>query len=385
MFDWVHFQYPSRVFFEMESTHKIGSLVQELGSRIIVLAVRDEISNADQLAVIKTSLEKHTSGCIIYDDIASNPGTEELDTAAHFVKQSNADLIMAFGARNSLNAARTVSLLCTNEVFAADLAEAELPLKKAPLPLVTVPTLPCMGEESSPTVFIHNPETREDFFTTDRRLFPVLVFVDPGITTSLSPTEIAGAGVATMSACIETILGKRSNEITNSIALRALELITHNLITVVNDAQNKAARMNVCLSSILCGMAHSNTQLGLAYALATSVHNLTGLNFYTAISILLPHIMEYNLTTSANKYVQIARALDEDISDITVIEAAIKAVEGVRKIFMGLKVPQRLSEFEIAKSDLPSIAEQAINIPLVRNTPRELDKNEIEMILIAAY
>jgi len=104
-----------------------------------------------------------------------------------------------------------------------------------------------------------------------------------------------------------------------------------------------------------------------------------------AMSILLPHVMEYNLTTSAGKYVQIARALEEDISDITVIEAAIKAVEGVRKIYLELKIPQRLSDFEIKKSDLPAIAEMAYKIPLTKNTPREMDRNEIETILIAAY
>ena len=104
-----------------------------------------------------------------------------------------------------------------------------------------------------------------------------------------------------------------------------------------------------------------------------------------AIAILLPHIMEYNLTTSAGTYVQIAKALEEDITDITVIEAAIKAVEGVRKVYLELKVPQRLSEFEISKSKLPEIAEQAYNMPLTRNTPRDMDKNEIETILIAAY
>ncbi|MBI3396778.1 MAG: iron-containing alcohol dehydrogenase, partial [Spirochaetia bacterium] len=128
-----------------------------------------------------------------------------------------------------------------------------------------------------------------------------------------------------------------------------------------------------------------NSRLGLCYSLALAASLDTSLDFYTAMNILLPHIMEYNLTTSAGKYVQIARALDEDIKDITVIEAAIKAVEGVRKLYMELKVPQRLSDFEVSKAELPSIAEKAMQIPLTRNTPRELDRNEIETILIAAY
>ena len=385
MFDWVHYHFPSRLFFEMDSTHKIGSMVRDLGKRVLIVTVREENTNPDQLAVIKTSLEKYTSGCIIYDDFSPNPIHEEIDTAAHFTKQCNADIIMAYGARNSLSAAKAIALLARNEIFANDLRNSSFPLKKKALPLVTVPTYPAMGEECTPSFYIHEPETKTNFYAQDPNLYPELIFLDPNITLGISSNEMANYGAAALSACIEAILSKKANEISNSIALRGIELIARNLMSLVNEPNNHAARMGVFMSSVFAGMAHSNSRLGLTYSIASAAVNLTNLDFYRVNSILLPHIMEYNLTTSAGKYVQIARALEEDIADITVIEAAIKAVEGVRKLFMELKLPQRLSDFEIEKSELPAIADQAYNIPMTRNTPREMDKNEIETILIAAY
>ena len=385
MFDWVHYQFPSRVFFERDATHKMGTMVRDIGSRVMLVNIRGEMANRDEMAVIKTSLEKYTTGCIIYDDIAESSSQEELDTAAHFAKKSNVDVILAYGSRDSLNAGKAIALLCNNEVFAADLPNTTFPLKKAPLPVVTVPTSPSLGEESTPTFAVYNPENRTSFLATDTRLYPALIFIDPNITMNLSTTELARNGVAVVAACVESILSKRANEITNSIALRSLELMARNLPGLISEPGNHAARMNVSLASMLCGMAHSNSMLGLCYTVATAAHNLTRIDFFTAMAILLPHVMEYNLTTSANKYVQIAKALDEEINDITVIEAAIKAVEGVRKIYLELKVPQRLSDFEISKAELSAIASQAYSMPLTRNTPRELDRNEIETILIAAY
>ncbi|MEQ9365569.1 MAG: iron-containing alcohol dehydrogenase [Leptospirales bacterium] len=385
MFDWVHYQFPSRVYFERDATHKIGTMVRDIGNRILILAVQDELSNPDELAVIKTSLEKHTTGAIIYDDIASRPGFEDLDTAAYFARQCNADAILAFGSRTTFHAARAISLLANNDIFAADLQHATFPLKRPPHPIISVPTGPAMGEESTPAFSVYNHEQRSSFHAHDNRLFPAMIFIDPNISSTLPAGDLAKSGIAVMSAAVETILSKKSNEITNSIALRALELITRNLTTLIQEPGNQAARMNVSMASMLCGMAHSNSMLGLTYSIAAATANLTNIDFFMAMSILLPHIMEYNLTTSAGKYVQIARALDEDIKDITVIEAAIKAVEGVRKIYLELKIPQRLSEFEISKADLPDIAEQAFHIPFTKNTPRELDRNEIETILIAAY
>jgi alcohol dehydrogenase class IV len=95
--------------------------------------------------------------------------------------------------------------------------------------------------------------------------------------------------------------------------------------------------------------------------------------------------MEYNLTSSPGKYVQMSKVMDEDVKDITVIEAAIKAVEGVRKLEIDVDIPQRLSSFEINKSDFSRVAEIAMTYPFLENAPRPLTKNEIETILIAAY
>jgi len=77
--------------------------------------------------------------------------------------------------------------------------------------------------------------------------------------------------------------------------------------------------------------------------------------------------------------------MDEDVKDITVIEAAIKAVEGVRKIEIEVEIPQRLSQFDIPKNELSKIADLTMQYPFIENAPRPLTKNEIETILIAAY
>jgi alcohol dehydrogenase class IV len=83
--------------------------------------------------------------------------------------------------------------------------------------------------------------------------------------------------------------------------------------------------------------------------------------------------------------VQMSKVMDEDVRDITVIEAAIKAVEGVRKLEIDSDIPQRLSSFEIPKTEFSRIAEIALNYPFLENAPRPLSRDEIETILIAAY
>jgi alcohol dehydrogenase class IV len=135
----------------------------------------------------------------------------------------------------------------------------------------------------------------------------------------------------------------------------------------------------------MAGIAFSMAELSVTMAIAMAICSTSSISIENAMGVILPHIMEYNLTSSPGKYVQMSKVMDEDVKDITVIEAAIKAVEGVRKLEMEVDIPQRLSQFEIPKTELSAIAGIAINYPFLENAPRPLSKNEIETILIAAY
>lgn len=201
----------------------------------------------------------------------------------------------------------------------------------------------------------------------------------------MSSTETAKTGIAILSAAVDSILSKYANEITSSTALRAIELISKNIVPAIREPRNLGPKNSIYAASLLAGIAQSTSSLGLCYALSLAVTTVTSLDIFQAMSILLPHVMEYNLTSSAGKYVMIARALDEDVSNISVIEAAIKAVEGIRKIYLELRIPQRLSEYEVKKIDLPGIATLAATYPFLDCLPRELPKNEIETILVAAF
>ncbi|WP_039947956.1 iron-containing alcohol dehydrogenase [Leptospira fainei] len=384
--DWINFSFPTKVHFEADCGFKMGSFVKNIGTRAVILSTQNELENMDEFSIIKTSLEKHIDGVILYDNIEKEPTLKELDTAAYFARISNANCIIGYGSYESLNAAKLVSLLATNDTFAEDIFVAKrVPKLKRPVPLVLIPTHPIMGLECAPIATIYTDEDRTVRYFTHEYLFPELVIADAKIGAFMTSADVAKVGVGILAAAVDSILSKYSNELTNSSALRAIEIIYKNLVPAIRDPKNLQYRNAIFGASLLVGMSHSSSSLGLCYALSLASSNLTNLDIFQAMSILLPHVMEYNLTSSAGKYVLIAKALDEDISNISVIEAAIKAVEGIRKIYIELKIPQRLSEYEVRKIDLPGIASLASSFPFLDCLPRELPKNEIETILVAAF
>jgi alcohol dehydrogenase len=383
--DWVSYHFPPKIHLEVDCANKVGQYVKHIGNRVLLLTTQKDLSSGVDLLSIKRSIEQHTDGVIIYDDIESVASFKELDTASHFSRQAQINCIIAFGSYESVNAAKAVSLLTTNDLFAEELILGQRQVKKKATPLVVIPTMPLMGMECAPFCFISDERTDIRKYFAHINLFPELIISDPRLGSHMSNSDVAKTGTATLAAAVDCILSKFANEVTNASALRAIELVSKNIIPSIRDPKNMSARNALYAASLLAGISQSVSSLGTCFALSLSATSLTKLDVFQAMSIFLPHVMEYNLTSSANRYVMIARALDEDINDISIIEAAIRAVEGVRKVYIELKIPQKLSEYEVKKIELPNIAQTAAQFSFLDSLTKDLPKNEIETILVAAF
>lgn len=383
--DWVSYHFPPKIHIEVDCAHKVGQFVKNIGNRILIITTQRDLAAGTDLLGLKRSIEQHTDGVIIYDDIESSASFKDLDTAAHFARQAQVNCILAYGSYEAVNAAKAISVLTTNDLFADELILGQKPIKRKSTPLVVVPTMPLMGMECAPYCFISDDKYDVRKYFSDINLFPELIITDAKIGSHMSNSDVAKTGTSIIAASVDSILSKFSNEVTNSSALRAIELVAKNIIPTIRDPKNLGAKNALYAASLLTGISQSVSSLGICFALSLSATSMTKLDVFQAMSIFLPHVMEYNLTSSANKYVMIARALDEDTNDISIIEAAIRAVEGVRKVYLELKIPQKLSEYEVKKIELPNIAQTASQFSFLDSLVRDLPKNEIETILVAAF
>ena len=86
--------------------------------------------------------------------------------------------------------------------------------------------------------------------------------------------------------------------------------------------------------------------------------------------------MEFNLTAAANKFIQIAMALGEKVADITVIEAAIMAIESIRRLMMDLHIPQRLMEYKIDQEMINKASQTASEYDFLSYSPRPAGRSK---------
>ncbi len=378
------FHIPTQIFMRDDVLSEVGPIVKGFGSRaIIVTSSREFESFEGTINSIAAKLSRAGVKTIIYDELGESINTEKIDSAVYFIKKTMCDVIIGFGSLDSLHAAKAIALLVNNYLFCEELFD--YPDVHQPLTLITIPAYPLFGFEIIPMFFINDIRENVKKCYQNKLLFPTAAIIDPKISLEIDEETTVGGAISSLAIATEAVISKKNNGIVNTLALRSIDLIFKNLPIVYRDPNNAAARNQLSLASTMAGVAFAIADLSVTLAISLAINSITSISLINAMGLILPHIMEYNLTSSPGRYVQMSKVMDEDVRDITVIEAAIKAVEGVRKLEMEMDVPQRLSQFEIPKTELSKIADIAINYPFIENAPRPLSKNEIETILIAAY
>ncbi len=379
------FHLPTEIYIQHDILAETGKILSRFGSRVLIIITsrdfQDYTETAEQLA---RTLKSSDMGCIIYDEVPHNPNTEDIDLAVTFAKKTNCDIIIGFGSEDSINAAKAVALLINNYYFCDDIF-TEKKFNKMTVTLITMPIMPLFGLEIAPIFYLREIQQNTRKCLYHRNLFPRATIVDPAVTLQTEEETYIRSVISTLAVATESVISTANNDIINTFSLKSIDMIFRNLNIAYNESQNLTPRVYLSTSSVMAGISFSVAYLSVALSISLALSARSEIDTPTGMAIILPHIMEFNLTSSPGKYVQMSKVMGEDVKDVTVIEAAIKAVEAIRKLEIDVNIPQRLSDYGISRSELSNIANISMTYNFIENAPRPLTPNEVETILVAAY
>jgi len=133
-------------------------------------------------------------------------------------------------------------------------------------------------------------------------------------------------------------------------------------------------------------MAFASGGLGAVHALAYPIGTEYHLSHGRANSVMLPHVMRYNLAGNPEKYAAIALFMGKDIEGLSDLEAALLAVEAVEELLTTLQIPFHLRDYGIRKEDLPKLVQGAMRFSrLFIPNPRDLKEEDVSSIYEGAY
>jgi len=380
----IEYQLKTKIIFGTDSLNQIADFASEVGDRAVIITDGASYNKFGYIGRVKTLIEKNDINVIVYEDVNSEIKSDNIDELGELVRKSKANLIIGLGGHSVINTAKAAAILATNPGSISDYLSGQK-MTKPSLPTFLIPTVPGMYFDLSKDILITDYSDNYKKIFQDDLIEVSLLLIDPRIMTTMPANVTAASSMNILVLAIESYISTLSNPISDSFAPRAIEFVQKNAKILANDRDNIELRWNMAMGGILASMATRIAGLGTSSAIAFTLASHFNIYQNMASALILPHVMEFNLTAVPGKYVQIARNMGEEVGELTVVEAAIKAVESVRKLLFDLRIPQRLNEFNIATEDIPLIASHAREFTFLNDVPRPIAREDIINILTSAY
>jgi len=246
-----------------------------------------------------------------------------------------------------------------------------------PPTLICVPTTYGTGSEVTPFAVLTDVKTKTKDPIISWRIAPTAGVLDPDLVVALPAAVGAPTGMDALTHALESYVSLASTPLTDAIALEAIRIIGGNIRLACANNHELEASERMLLASAMAGMAFSQTRLGNVHAMSHPVGAHHNVHHGTANAILLPYVMDFNLTARLDKFADIGQALGVDDGGADDREAAEAAVHAVRQLNSDLAIPETLGEVGVKARSIPAMAKSAMTSGNVAVNPRHTTLEDV--------
>lgn len=314
----------------------------------------------------------------IFSEVKPNPTVSNVKAGIDAYKKSEADFIIAIGGGSAIDTAKGIGIVINNPEF-SDIISLEgcAPTKHKSVPIIALPTTAGTAAETTINYVIIDEEKKKKMVCVDPNDIPAVAIIDAELMYSLPKSLTAATGMDALTHAIEGYVTKGAWEMSDMFEIEAIRMIHKYLRKAVSEPGNPEGRNGMAIAQYIAGMAFSNVGLGLVHGMAHPMGSLFDIPHGVANALLLPTVMEFNKPYCLDKFPKVAEAMGVDISGMTKEEASQAACEAVKKLAIEVGIPQHLSELGIKETDIPELAEQALNDVCTPGNPRPVTLQEI--------
>ena len=382
------------------SVARLGEFLRPWKPSRVLIVTDTMLICAGVVAQVEAPLRAAGLDVSVFDGGQPEPACAIAEAALSQAKMARPDVIVAVGGGSNMDVAKIVAALLTHGGAMRDyFGYGNVP--GPVLPLVCLPTTAGTGSEVSHAAVLTDTENQMKVSILSHYLRPALAVVDPQLTLTCPPRPTADSGIDALTHAIEAMTATHFNELDVSadepfpyegkqpigdcLAEKAIELIGQHLITAVNEPNNLAAREGMALAATMAGLAFSNNAVAAVHALEYPLGGALHVSHGAGNGLLLPHVMQFNLSTRLPEFARIARLLGEDTNGLSDEAAAAQAVVAVKRLSVAIGIPQRIRDLGGTLEQLPTFAAKSFSIKrLMLLNPRRPTEADLLEILRAA-
>lgn len=366
------FQTTKSILSEVGATAKIGGLAKELGCTKVAFVTDRIILDMGLADAALKGLKKAGVDVFIFSDVVADPPEEMILSAVAQARDNKVDGVVSVGGGSSMDTAKIIAVLVHSTQPLKDMYGVGN-VKNGRVPMILAPTTAGTGSEVTPISIVTTGEA-EKMGVVSHQLLPDWAVLDAELTLGLPPHVTSATGVDAMVHAIEAYTSRhKKNPVSDSLARQALALLAPNIRTVVQDGQNRQARADMLLGSMLAGMAFANAPVAAVHALAYPLGGHFHVPHGLSNALVLPYVLDFNMGDAQSLYAQIAPIVFPKLEGKSNAQKAAGFVQGFKDLGPELGMKTKLSEVGVNHNNLPMLAEDAMKqTRLLVNNPREM-------------
>jgi alcohol dehydrogenase len=248
-----------------------------------------------------------------------------------------------------------------------------------------MPTTAGTGSEVTAVSIVTTGETTK-MGVVAPQLIADLAILDAELTLGLPRAATAATGIDAMVHAIEAYTTAHlKNPISDMLAVRALQLLSQNLMRACDNGEDRGAREAMLLGAMFAGQAFANAPVAAVHALAYPIGGIFHVAHGLSNALVLPHVMKFNAPAACQLYAELADVVLPGTtgSAETKTAALIAHIEG---LIAATGIPRTLREVGVKQTDIARMASDAmLQTRLLVNNPREVLEADAHAIYSAAY
>lgn len=366
------FQTTRSVIIEPGSSQQLGQMMAEQGCKNVLLVTDRGIMELGLAAPAIDSFAGAGVEVSFFADVIADPPEETILGALAEATAKGVDGIVGLGGGSSMDVAKLLAFLLGSDQDLSDIYGIGL-CRGERIPLALVPTTAGTGSEVTP-ISIVTTGASEKKGVVSRQLLPDWAVLDADLTLGLPKHTTAATGIDAMVHAIEAYTSKvKKNPMSDCLAKEALRLLGANIRTVCEDGANRQARSDMLLGSMLAGMAFTNAPVAAVHALAYPLGGHFHVPHGLSNSLVLPHVMRFNIPYAKAAYAQLAPIIFPDITSTSPEAMASDMADRLAALADDLGLETQLRDVGVSHNHIPMLAEDAMKqTRLLVNNPREV-------------
>jgi len=400
------------------ATREVGFDMKELGATRVMVVTDRSLAEKEPVQVTLKALDDAGIETVLYSDTHIEPTDASMKDAIDFAINGKFDGFVGVGGGSSIDTAKAANLYATYPADFLDYVNAPIgkgvPVPGPLKPLIGIPTTAGTGSETTGAAIFDLVEMHAKTGIAHRFLRPVLGIVDPDNTQSLPKMVAACTGFDVLVHAVESYTAlpynqrqapesprlrpayQGSNPISDVWAAKAIEIVSKNILRVVEDPTDAEARSQMIIAATFAGIGFGNAGVHLPHAMSYPVAGMVRsyipegyppehpiIPHGMAVILNAPAVFRFTAPASPERHLEAARLLGIDVAAAKKEDAGDILADAVVSLMKKTGMPNGLAAVGYTADDVDKLVEGTLpQHRVTKLSPRPFTPEDLKKLFL---